>query len=481
MSPANVTERISPIHVDANDRCRLTIPDGTAGVTERYRLVIFNRKGDDVLLSPNGQQRELPRVEVPQFTRTIEQLNAIVLAKWKITTLHLFSDPAPASTFGLSTVALEALEDGSKAHGLVWQPIRDVPLVLRDPGEAEIIQSVHGIAVRRVGRSERAPFGHLGWIYELQHWLKSSAGIHEVLSLSQLAGSDETCLLRLVTPSKTLWYKAVGQSNSSDFTNTLALANCVPRYLPSIVASDPALKAWVSESGGEKTLRESSDFEIWASIARQLARMQIASVTDSSHLLDSGFVDLRCRTLREHVNPFFEFMDSLMKQQTKTEPAPLAKRELSNISDILARVLSELDALGFPDAVGHSDFNPGNILLNNDHGVFIDWHAAHVGIPILTLEYLIAHHRKTCAVLRGQEYFLRLAYREQWLSLTPDSTMRRGQELSPLVAAYASAIASGSWRDPVRLAMPRTPGYLRSLARIMNREAQSLLAGGKLG
>jgi hypothetical protein len=98
-----------------------------------------------------------------------------------------------------------------------------------------------------------------------------------------------------------------------------------------------------------------------------------------------------------------------------------------------------------------------------------------VGSPVLTFEYLVAHFKKNCKALLGQEYSLRRAYWEQWVPVVPEDAMRRAQDLSPLVAVFASAVADGAWRNPARLALPGVPGYLRSLARIMKREMQQLI------
>jgi hypothetical protein len=46
--------------------------------------------------------------------------------------------------------------------------------------------------------------------------------------------------------------------------------------------------------------------------------------------------------------------------------------------------------------------------------------------------------------------------------------------LAPLLAAFAYAVGAGAWMQPERLRDPKTAGYLRSLVRRMNREANEL-------
>jgi hypothetical protein len=297
-----------------------------------------------------------------------------------------------------------------------------------------------------------------------------------ILSYSQLSGSDDTCLMKFKTSLQTLFYKAVGQSDPKEFAITLALRDWLPDYLPRIIAVDSNRKAWLMESAGEPALWQQADFELWVSAARRLADMQIASLTHAPELLKKGCIDVRVGTLQTLVRPFFEFMGLLMQEQLKNPPAPLTRGELGDTAACLSSALSELAGLDIPDVIGHSDFNPGNVLLQGGRIVFIDWSAAHVGNPLLTLEYLIAHCKRNCAALPAQDVYLRQIFREKWCSIVPDDVMRQAQELCRLIAVFASAVSDDTWRDPARLACPGSAGYLRSLARIMRREALPLIA-----
>jgi hypothetical protein len=445
-----------------------------AGEIDSYRLLIFNSTGSEVLLCGENNRWKLPQVQIPKFTRTLEQINALVGANWGIATVLLFSECIPSKSSGFCFVALEAPLNCGRVPGLVWHPVHNVPSLLADAEQIAILESCHARVLQREGSSDTAPFGRLGWIYALEDWIRNVSGMDELVALAQLSGSEHTCLIRFETSSKTLWYKAIGQANPREFANITALSRWLPQYLPPVLAVNPDLNAWLMESGGETTLRERLDFDTWATVARRLANMQIESICRASELLKLGCIDVQSGALLNPLPSFFEFMGTLMQQQVKNPPPPLTRAQLSEIADVLREALSELSEIGLPNVIGHSDFNPGNILISGDHSVFVDWDAAHVGSPVLTLEYLISHYRKNCTVLPGQEYLLRQAYWEQWRSTVSEPRARRAQELAPLVAVYASAIASNSWRDPDRLMLPGVPGYLRSLARIMQQEAQLL-------
>ena len=74
----------------------------------------------------------------------------------------------------------------------------------------------------------------------------------------------------------------------------------------------------------------------------------------------------------------------------------------------------ELENLGIPDTLGHSDLNSGNVLLDDGSPVFIDWMQGHIGPPFLTLEYLTALNRRMSAADSTLTDALRQEYLGCW-------------------------------------------------------------------
>jgi hypothetical protein len=457
MSSANLTARTSEIHADANDRCRLLMVDST---------------GQDVFFIQRGDRYFLPEIEIPRFSRVMEEIDACVQRNWRVSATHLYSNYAPSEAAQLFLAVLE-VPTGHPMACLSSCGIDQGCSQLTDNEDLEFFQKGRTWLLASQQNTRSAPFARLGWIEEVKSWVEHVPGAGTVVSHSQLSGSDDTCLARFDTSTKSLWYKAVGQSDPKEFAITTALWEWLPEYLPRILAFDSDRKAWLMESGGETALRQQADFEMWVAVVHRLATMQIASLSHALELLSKECIDARIRTLLDLEQPFFECMDTLMRQQVKNPPAPLTRDELDEVAGIVRTSLWELGALAIPDVIGHSDFNPGNILIK-DKIVFIDWSAAHVGNPCLTLEYLIAHFKKSGNALPGQESLLRQVFRDQWSSFVAAEVMRQAQDLAPLVAVFASAVADDGWRNPARLALPGAPGYLRSLTRIMWREAQLL-------
>ncbi len=439
------------------------------------RLVLLNSAGTDIFIVRRNGQWRLPEIQIPRFSRFVEEITNLVRSTWSINTTQLFSNYVAADGPQTFLAVLEVMTDCEHAPDISRWPIAEAKHSLQFPEDVEALKEATSRVLNHNRSCTASPFARLGWIYDLQQWVQQVQGVGSVNSHKHISGSDDTCLARFDTLTKTLWYKAVGQSDPKEYAITSALREWIPDYLPRILAFDPVRNAWLMESGGETDLGEHEHFETWAAVASRLAEMQIASISYAPKLLAKGCIDARAATLRQLVAPFFDSMATLMQQQVKPSPAPLTRNELKEIAEVLTTALTELDALDIPEVIGHSDFNPGNILIN-EKIVFVDWSAAHVGNPYLTLEYLIAHFRRSKAILPGEDTLLRQTFLERWSSAFAADVFRRARNLTPIVAVFASAVADDSWRDQVRLDLPGVPGYLRSLTRIMGREAQSLNA-----
>jgi hypothetical protein len=106
--------------------------------------------------------------------------------------------------------------------------------------------------------------------------------------------------------------------------------------------------------------------------------------------------------------------------------------------------------------------------------VFLDWAEAYIGNPFFTFEYLLEHLRRTLGVDSAVEKRLVSTYCSRWEAVVSGTAIDEVLTLTPLLAVFAYAAGSEVWRDEERMQDPATAGYLRSLARRMYREANSL-------
>ena len=450
---------------------------GAVSQKDTYMLIVFDSTGTAVLVEPQGYDYRLPKIEIPKFTRPAQEITELLRNSWKLTSVFLFSGVLEESPNASYFVVLES-KDGLclRPQAMEWFTIHHaLSNVVFSDHERRALKSSHARLTGRVHTSSSGPFARLGWMRELQDWagaILRPLGM-ELKGFKQLNGCETFSLICFTTTQQPVWFKAVGEPNLHEYGISLALARLLPRFVPTILGTKPAWHGWLMSDGGT-TLDESPDPSAWQTAVTTLADLQIASIDAKDDLLDARCRDLRLATLLDLVDPFLDTMAELMKQQTKVPPPALSRQELSRLSTIIKDALNCLETLPIPDTLGHSDFNPGNIIVGPERCTFIDWAEAHVSHPFLTFEYFLSHLRKDYPALVPFEVELRSSYARRWHSVCLSEQVSEAFLFTPLVAIFAYAVAGNSWRDQERLKIPQVPGYLRSLTRRMKQEAEML-------
>ena len=449
---------------------------------DTYLLIVFDSAGTAVLVESHGNDYRLPKIEIPKFTRPAHEVTELLRNCWKLSSVFLFSGVLEESTDASYFVVLES-KDGLCLcpQGMEWFTIHHaLSNVLFSNQERRVLKSSHSRLTSGGHTDGSGPFARLGWMRELQDWVGSilrPMGM-ELKGFTQLNGCETFSLVRFATTQQPVWFKAVGEPNLHEYRISQALARLLPIYVPTILGTRPDWHGWLMCDGGGPTLAETPAPSAWQTAVTTLADLQIASIPTIDELLEAACRDLRLATLVELVDPFLDTMAELMKQQAKVPPPVLSRQELSCLSATIKDALLCLEALPIPDTLGHSDFNPGNILVGPERCTFIDWAEAHVSHPFLTFEYFLSHLRKNYPALVPFEEELRLSYSRRWQASSSVEHVSEAFLFSPLVAVFAYAVAGNSWRDPERLKIPQVPGYLRSLTRRMKQEGDSVQRRG---
>src|SRR6266404_8376412 len=391
------------------------------GQKDAYRLIVFNQSGTAVLLKTGALGHELPLVNIPKFTRSAQEITTLLRDGWHIPSVLLFSgvlEPTPDTVY---FAALEApVRSCGLPEGMDWFPVHHAISHLVKDKRHDVLESSYLKTTNRVVGDDPEPFSRLGWLSNLQDWVRTvirPLGM-ELKDFRQLNGCETFALIRFDTTQQPVWFKAVGKPNEHEFPITAALAELFQEYMPSLLATRPACHGWLMADAGGPSLNEVEDSSAWKDAATVLAGLQIASIGSIDDLLEDSCRDLRTGTLLELVDPFLEVIGDLMQQQTKVPPAILSRQELSDLGATVKNALCCLESLGIPDTLGHSDFNPGNILVGSQRCVFIDWAEAHVSHPFLTFEYLISHLRKDYSALTRFEGAIRSSYAKRWQSVS---------------------------------------------------------------
>jgi len=444
-----------------------------------FRVLLFRNCGRDVLLefAPNGFR--LPVVLIPRHTRAAEEITAAIKSLWNLDTYCLFELPnAVSSGARLRTHIVEVCETHANApSGMQWLPASSLCSgSFVDAGEYGTIEaSLAALENYRTGCLAGA-FGRLGWFREVREWVReraSAVGLTLMENFRQLNASPTFSLIRFETNGPALWFKAVGEPNLHEYPITLKLAATFPEFVPKLLGARPDWNAWLAEEADGEELCAGSTQGVWAFAAENLALLQISSFGRRFELIGAGCKDLRPCSLAPLVDPFLTVMSGIMRRQTSQRAEPLSTAELHKLGSDLASSFRELEQSAIPNALGHLDMNPGNVVVSKSRCTFLDWAEAYVGLPFLSFEYLLNHFRRFQGLDRSRERSMRSAYARSWTCFGSWKDIASAFRVTPLLAVFSYAVEGMRWNEPQR-GNPETDAYLRALTRRMKRETEKL-------
>lgn len=448
-----------------------------------FTTVILRNSNSEVLLVRDGCQFELPFVMIPQWRRVAQEITECILRLWGLKTVCLFQPKAQSRTSGIAkhSVVLEARDASWQLPaGFCWLSRERLRTGMHSIKEGRLLEEVLATADAYNHGALGGAFARAGWFDDLLSWTQEQVSPHG-LSLTgefcQLNGDPSFSLVRLETTGPAVWFKAVGEPNRHEFPVTIMLARNFPSYLPTLIATQRCWNGWLTFEVEGSTLDANSDVSKWEEAAATLATLQIESVKQTQALLGVSR-DVRTCALLEQVDPFFDVMAKLMAQQPRVPPPVLNVTELQALAMRLRHACFDLGELSLPNTLGHLDFNPGNVVVASDRCAFLDWAEAYVGHPFFTFEYLREHLSRSYPDASAWRSRVTSRYLGPWSSFISTDKLSQALEITPLVAVFAYAVGSGRWRDPESLRNPRTAGYLRTLTRRMQREAQLKESGG---
>jgi Phosphotransferase enzyme family len=438
------------------------------------RLIITRRGASEILLCGPLPKQSLPRLNVSSGFRLADQLLASILKKYRLKTYCLFTgmvEPSPVVPLPHRYAVMEVpYQSGSTPHGTTWAPFA--------AAASEVALSLTDRAVMASSRERltepKGPFEKPGWMEELLAWVQDEIaplGLRVTGDFRQLGAGGSFNLTRIETTRNAVWFKATGEPHGHELSLTLVLAELFQAYMPRVIGVHAGWNGWLSENAPGRSLGEVTDCSPWERAAEALAELQIRSIGKSLQLIAAGARDLRISRLAERIDAFLSRMSELMAMQEKRSPAPLADCELRRLGDRLKQSCTLLEAFGLPHTVGHLDFNPGNIFVDGDQCVFLDWAEGAISNPLLTFEYLAEHMVRAGLPKPESEQRLVNRYLRPWACFYSADELRQARKLAPLMAVYAYATANDSWRCGDALDNPQRAGYFRALTRRMYREA----------
>jgi hypothetical protein len=447
---------------------------------DSFRLIVFTQDRSDVLLLAERAGFTLPRVEIPRWERAAEKLTAATRNKYGCGAICLLAPAMTASADRDNRCHYQAMECvccDENYTDAVWTSVRSLTLdSFQDRADYQALER----CVVECGSGEdnpKATFARQGWFVGLRGWITDTIA-PLALQLSgpfrQLNASPSFSLIRFETNGPAVWFKAVGETNQREFPITLELAHLFPEYVPRIIGTKHAWNGWLTLEAPGINLGETKKITDWKDAALALARLQAESVGRIAPIAEAGAHHVGISELAGLVDPFLEVIAELMKRQAKVSPPPLTQEELALLGIRIKDSLTLLDLLGIPDALGHFDLNPWNIIVSERRSIFLDWAEAYVGHPLFSLEYLLEHFRRVNGGDVQLESQLIASYTNPWMQFIPATVIVEARQHTPLLAAFTYATGTVEWRDAQKLQDTPVAGFLRSLARRMNKEAMHL-------
>jgi hypothetical protein len=448
------------------------------------RLIVTRNLHSEVLIVPDGAGFQLPGAKIPKWERAAPHLISQVSDRWGVKAIVLFY------------VQPESVEcEGTKVHSYVLEAI-DANAILTNGARWIAAAELHNgqfhaddIALQRAldqastfdSGAFAGAFVRPCWLNELDSWVQAQLlvrGWRRTGEWAQYNIGPWFTLLRCATSGPNVWFKAVGEPNLKEYAITRTLARSQSAYTPEILATRGDWHGWLAIEAPGQPLDHLGEIAGWRCAAQSLAKLQLESLRSADSLLAAGCKDLRSERIATLICPLFDRIADLMDQQPASPPRILTRDDLNLVADRLQEACARLQRHSLPATLGHADLNPGNVIVNGERAVFLDWAEATISHPFFTFEYLIALLRRLRPDLEGWVEQLREAYSTPWREFYSEEEMRRAFEATPLLAVLAFAVGCTDWQDDGRNISPPMAKLMRALARRMFREA---LEGDKFG
>jgi hypothetical protein len=426
--------------------------------TQEYRVVIVQPESHGVLALASAGFFRLPRISIPSMQRPARELQKAIKATWGVTAFILDACVAPDGASPCAVAELRSRQVNSDFEEVALERIMSSELTSEERHDFQrLFDGEFTFAVAR-----------MGWIDDAIDWVASVTGgrFSAENDVEQLNAAGGFVLLRLRSDDgRSYWLKATGVPNLHELSITSCLSGLHPEFLPKLVAIRNDWNAWLTEDAGEQ-LSAPAAGAVFVKAIKSFASLQIQTIGTVDFLFAAGAFDQRIPVLRCHLDDVVAFLIDAMARQTSAKVAPLRRHRVLELGEILGDALCQLEALAIPDALIHNDLNLGNILYDGTRCVFTDWSEAAVGNPFLSFE-------RFRLLNRNSEGELMRVYSEGWREYRSQTIIDRVYQLMPLLSIFTYLYGRGDWLVDTSKVTPQFESYARSLARHMDRAAQS--------
>lgn len=452
--------------------------DTPAVPAEVRRVILFRPSRSEFFLESGPQGLSLPKVSVPGRQRVSANLNASIKTLWNLDAVSIGEVATKKDGNAKVPGPYEIVEVLKGVElppaGLISMSvskITEAPFAVQD--DWKLIEQILAKPECLPLCGQPGPFSRFGWFEEVRNWIAEQLldkGHRLTDGFAQFTAGASFSLLRFETNCGAVWFKAVGEPNLREYAVTAELAGVLPKFVPRILARRDDWHAWLSPEVPGTSLSDSHDFQKWQIAAKALAELQIASLTKTTSLLSAGARNVSIPFLLSQADRFFDTLEHLMRRQVKPRPAPLTPDELAAMRRRLPEILVRLGELHIPDALGHLDLNPGNVVVSDSGCTFIDWAEAAVGPAFLTMQYFLEHFHLAFSQHQEARQEILTAYADQWKPIVSERTLNAAMQLLPAATVFAYTTSATAGRGMEFLEQPHIAASFRSMGRRLHHE-----------
>lgn len=220
------------------------------------------------------------------------------------------------------------------------------------------------------------------WLSAVSMWVGDALASRDAIALEPIKERPWGAVLRVVTPTERLVFKAMGPRGRHETLLLVDVAACGPKLAPEVLAADHD-RGWVLMRDHGVPIDVASVPEQVGLVERLLpayAEMQMASADRVAGWIEAGVPDRSPRELPA-------LLDELLANRGRSAPLPVDARELETMRTALGsfdRVCETLARSGI-EAIDHSDIHGTNVLVDADGPRLVDWGDACVGHPFTSL------------------------------------------------------------------------------------------------
>jgi hypothetical protein len=402
-----------------------------------HYLLIPHPAQVQILLLADEVGHVLPRYETtePHYWQTVAPVNQLADQHLglKLTTLRCID-----TMFANNQITMFYAMDGSRIpldwvlpEGAIWatpSELDDLPT-----GQMEIINAwFHWRSDANLIKTE---WYRPGWFEKATAWIEEQfddRGIMMTAPIEQVRSWERSAILRAQTTFGHYYFKALPTMFRHEPPLVKWLATKYPDDFPKPLLVDGWRRWLLLPDYGSQTLDTVTDIETWEAAFRHFAELQTSLSVRTNDLIGLGCPDRRLYRLAEAIEPLLmsnaESLSGTSMIITDDELAQLRAR----IPE-LKRACVDLSTYSIPASLEHGDFWAGQIIINGDKSVFIDWSDCSVSHPFFSL-YFLTDTDITLPDVPNIRDRLRDAYLQLWTAYEPLPKLREAYDLAMKIA-----------------------------------------------